>query len=96
VTILTEADTNIEDVLNNAEVIITGIGRPHFVTPDMVKEGVLIFDAGTSEDGGVVVGDVRPDVADKAALFTPVPGGIGPVTVAVLLRNLVTLVRQGN
>lgn len=93
VTVLTEADANPMSVLKAADVIVSGIGKPHFVTADMVKEGVLIFDAGTSEDGGVVVGDVHPDVAHHAAFFTPVPGGIGPVTVAVLLRNLVTLVR---
>jgi methylenetetrahydrofolate dehydrogenase (NADP+) / methenyltetrahydrofolate cyclohydrolase len=91
VTVLTEADFN-EAIVKEADVIITGIGKPHFVTPDMVKEGVVIFDAGTSEDGGVVVGDVRPDVAEAASLFTPVPGGIGPITIAALLQNLLFLV----
>mgnify|MGYP003419078027 CR=1 FL=1 len=93
-TVLTEADTDPVAALKAADVIITGIGKPHFVTLDMVKDGVIIFDAGTSEDGGVMVGDVHPDVAHKAALFTPVPGGIGPITVAVLLRNLVNLVQM--
>jgi methylenetetrahydrofolate dehydrogenase (NADP+)/methenyltetrahydrofolate cyclohydrolase len=60
----------------------------------MVKDGVAIFDAGTSEEGGVLRGDVHRDVAAKASLFTPVPGGIGPITIAVLLQNLVSLVRQ--
>jgi methylenetetrahydrofolate dehydrogenase (NADP+) / methenyltetrahydrofolate cyclohydrolase len=85
---------NAADVLQKADIIVTGIGVPHFVTPTMVRDGVVIFDAGTSEDGGLMVGDVHTAVADKASLFTPVPGGIGPVTVAVLLRNLVSLVRQ--
>lgn len=80
--------------LQSADVIVTGIGRTQFVTRDMVKSGVLIFDAGASEDGGVVAGDVHPEVASVAALFTPVPGGIGPITVALLLRNLMSLVRQ--
>jgi len=93
VTVLTEVDFD-STITRAADVIIAGIGKPHFVTPDMVKEGVIIFDAGTSEDGGVVVGDVHPDVAQMAALFTPVPGGIGPITIAVLLQNLLTLVRQ--
>lgn len=95
VIVLTEASTEVETTLRNAEVIVTGIGKSHFVTADMIQEGVVVFDAGTSEDGGVVVGDVHPDVARYASLFTPVPGGIGPVTVAVLLKNLVELVRQG-
>ena len=94
VSILTEIDTNHTEILKTADIIISGIGTAHFVTSDMVKAGVVVFDAGTSEDGGVVVGDVHPDVAEKASLFTPVPGGIGPITVAVLLRNLITLVRQ--
>lgn len=91
VTVLTEADTAPQLILNNAEVIISGIGKPHFITASDVAPGAIIFDAGTSEDGGVVAGDVHPAVADRAALFTPVPGGIGPVTVAVLLRNLANL-----
>jgi methylenetetrahydrofolate dehydrogenase (NADP+)/methenyltetrahydrofolate cyclohydrolase len=93
--VLTEADGNPTSKLQRADIIISGIGKPHFVTLDMVREGVCIFDAGTSEDGGVVTGDVHPDVAHKASLFTPVPGGIGPVTIAILLRNLVSLIRQG-
>ena len=94
VTTLTEADKHNLEVLRDADIIVSGIGQPHFVTVDMVKPGVVIFDAGTSEDGGVVVGDVHPDVASIARLYTPVPGGIGPITIALLLRNLVNLVRQ--
>jgi methylenetetrahydrofolate dehydrogenase (NADP+)/methenyltetrahydrofolate cyclohydrolase len=60
----------------------------------MVQEGVILFDAGTSEDGGVLVGDVHPDTAAKAALLTPVPGGIGPITIAYLLKNVVKLARE--
>jgi methylenetetrahydrofolate dehydrogenase (NADP+)/methenyltetrahydrofolate cyclohydrolase len=88
---LTEADAEPFAILKEAEVIVTGIGKPYFIKPEHVKEGVIILDAGTSEDGGLIVGDVEPSVADRAALFTPVPGGIGPITVAVLLRNLTTL-----
>jgi methylenetetrahydrofolate dehydrogenase (NADP+)/methenyltetrahydrofolate cyclohydrolase len=94
VTTLTEVDKHDLSALKEADVIISGIGQPHFITVDMVKPGVVIFDAGTSEDGGVVVGDLHPDVASIAKLYTPVPGGIGPITVAILLRNLVDLVSQ--
>ena len=80
--------------LQTADIIISGIGQPHFITADMVKEGVVIFDAGTSEDGGVLVGDMAAEVATKASLTTPVPGGIGPITIAVLLRNLVASCRE--
>jgi methylenetetrahydrofolate dehydrogenase (NADP+)/methenyltetrahydrofolate cyclohydrolase len=89
----TEHDGDPRHALKEADVLVTGIGKPHFVTADMLKPGVVVFDAGTSEDGGVVVGDVHPEVAHTASLFTPVPGGIGPITVAILLRNLVSLVR---
>ena len=83
-----------KEILQSADIIVTGIGSPKFVTADMVREDVVVFDAGTSEDGGDLVGDVHPDVYKKAALYTPVPGGIGPVTIAVLLRNLIFLKRR--
>lgn len=94
VTTLTEESPDAAEQLRTADVIISGIGKPHFITAHKVKPGVIIFDAGTSEDGGVMVGDVHPDVAAVAQLYTPVPGGIGPITVAVLLQNLVSLLRQ--
>jgi methylenetetrahydrofolate dehydrogenase (NADP+)/methenyltetrahydrofolate cyclohydrolase len=88
VVILEEGTPDYLAELKSADIIITGVGKAHFITPEMVKEGVVVFDAGASEDGGLVVGDVHPDVAEQASLFTPVPGGIGPITVALLLRNL--------
>jgi methylenetetrahydrofolate dehydrogenase (NADP+)/methenyltetrahydrofolate cyclohydrolase len=60
----------------------------------MLSQGVVVFDAGTSEDGGVLVGDAHADVAEVAALVTPVPCGIGPITIAYLLKNLMLLARQ--
>ena len=80
-----------EGDLSDADIIVSGIGRPGFITPDMVKDGVILLDAGTSEAEGKMVGDAHPDTAAKCALFTPVPGGIGPVTVAVLFQNLIAL-----
>jgi methylenetetrahydrofolate dehydrogenase (NADP+)/methenyltetrahydrofolate cyclohydrolase len=60
----------------------------------MLTAGVVVFDAGTSEDGGVLVGDAHADVADVASLVTPVPGGIGPITIAYLFKNLTLLGKQ--
>ena len=77
--------------LKTADIIISGIGQPHFINPDMVQAGVILFDAGTSEDGGVLAGDVHPAVEEVASLLTPVPGGIGPITIAYLLKNVVQL-----
>ena len=94
VAILTETSDRFKEQLVDADIIVSGVGKPHFISSDMVADDVVIFDAGASEDGGVVVGDIDPDVASKASLLTPVPGGIGPITVAILLRNLVRLVSQ--
>lgn len=75
-----------------ADILISGAGSPHFISPDMIKHGVAIIDAGTSESNGAIVGDVDPSCAEKAWLMTPTPGGVGPVAVAMLLKNL-TLAR---
>lgn len=80
--------------LLTADIIVSGMGQPRFIEPQMVQEGVVIFDASTSEDGGELVGDMHPDTANQAAVYTPVPGGIGPLTIALLLRNLYDLNRQ--
>lgn len=90
VKVLTEKNFS-EEILAEADIIITGIGKPKFIGTNLVKEGVVIFDAGTSEDGGELVGDADPLVSEKTSLLTPVPGGIGPITIAYLLRNLVKL-----
>ena len=80
-----EEDTLDITSLKTADIIISGIGKAKFITPEMVTPGVVIFDAGTSEDGGELAGDMHPDVATVASLYTPVPGGIGPLTIALLL-----------
>ena len=86
-----ESDTLDVSSLKTADIIISGMGQPHFITPDMVRSPVVVFDAGTSEAGGVLAGDAHPDVATVASLITPVPGGIGPITIAYLLKNVVKL-----
>jgi methylenetetrahydrofolate dehydrogenase (NADP+)/methenyltetrahydrofolate cyclohydrolase len=75
-------------VLKEADVIISGMGTPHAITPDMIKQGAVLIDAGTSESNGKLAGDIDPACADKASVYTPVPGGVGPITVACLFRNL--------
>ncbi|HEY0980134.1 MAG TPA: bifunctional 5,10-methylenetetrahydrofolate dehydrogenase/5,10-methenyltetrahydrofolate cyclohydrolase [Candidatus Paceibacterota bacterium] len=77
-----------KELLLNADIVISGIGVAGHIQPHMVKDGVILIDAGTSEQGGVLVGDVDPACFSKATLYTTVPGGVGPVTVAVLLRNI--------
>ena len=76
-------------LLKNADLIISGAGVPHLVKPSDVKQGVVIIDAGTSEAQAVIQGDVDPEVQEKSSLFTPVPGGIGPMTIALLYTNVI-------
>lgn len=87
VDINSDAETR-EKLIANADIIISGAGDPHFIKPEMIKEGVVLIDAGTSESGGKIVGDVDPSCYEKASLVTPVPGGVGPVTLASLFLNL--------
>jgi methylenetetrahydrofolate dehydrogenase (NADP+)/methenyltetrahydrofolate cyclohydrolase len=89
-----EEDTLDPSSLKTADIIVSGTGQSHFITSSMVTEDVVIFDAGTSEIDGALVGDVHPDVASVASLLTPVPGGVGPITIAYLLKNLTLLARQ--
>ena len=76
-----------------ADVLVVAIGRPGLVTPDMVKEGAAVVDVGITRTDAGLVGDVEPEVAELAAFLTPVPGGVGPMTIAVLLRNTVQAAR---
>ncbi len=81
-------------VLKEADIIVSGAGSPHLIKPEMLKEGVVLIDAGTSESNGVLAGDADPACAEKCSLFTPVPGGIGPLAVACLFENAVTLAER--
>ncbi len=93
-TVLTRDTKDIGTFTAKADIIVLGAGSPGLLTPDMIKDGVVILDAGTSEEGGELRGDADPMCASKASIFTPVPGGIGPITIAVLLRNVVELARR--
>lgn len=73
-----------------ADVLIVAAGHPNLITKDMVKDGVVIIDVGINKEGNLLCGDVDFDgVSKKASLITPVPGGVGPMTVACLLKNVV-------
>lgn len=93
VTVIDKDTLDADAILRESDIIISGAGVPGLITPDKIKEGAIIFDAGTSEEGGVLKGDADPTCASKCSLFTPVPGGIGPITIAILLKNLVLLTR---
>jgi len=92
---LSSASLNKLEIIKNADVIISGIGQGKYITEDMVKDGVVVIDAGTSEEGGSIVGDVDLEsVKEKASYLTPVPGGVGPVTVVMLFRNLLNVAKK--
>ncbi|MFA6355321.1 MAG: bifunctional 5,10-methylenetetrahydrofolate dehydrogenase/5,10-methenyltetrahydrofolate cyclohydrolase [Candidatus Paceibacterota bacterium] len=88
---------NSSEIILNADVIISAVGKGGFLTGDMVKDGVVIIDAGTSEENGSVVGDIDIlSVEDKVSFVTPTPGGVGPVTVAMLLENVYQVAQGKN
>lgn len=89
VSVVTKDTSDIAYYTKTADIIVCGAGVPGLLRPEMVKEGAVILDAGTSEEGGELKGDADPRCAQIAGLFTPVPGGIGPITIAMLLRNVV-------
>ncbi|MBV8065226.1 MAG: bifunctional 5,10-methylenetetrahydrofolate dehydrogenase/5,10-methenyltetrahydrofolate cyclohydrolase [Actinobacteria bacterium] len=76
-----------------ADVLVAAVGRPHFVTEAMVKQGGTVVDVGLTRTGDGLHGDVHPDVAKVASHLTPVPGGVGPMTIAMVLQNTVTAAR---
>jgi len=85
-----------------ADILIAAAGKPAFIKPQMVKEGATVIDVGinrvpdtSAEKGYRVCGDVDPAVAQKCAFFTPVPGGVGPMTIAMLLQNVVSAAEKG-
>jgi methylenetetrahydrofolate dehydrogenase (NADP+)/methenyltetrahydrofolate cyclohydrolase len=93
VSMFTLEEGSIKD-LKDADIAVLGAGNPGFIKPEHIKMGAAIIDAGASESKGRVVGDADPACATKATLFTPVPGGVGPVAVAMIFRNLFDLVEK--
>lgn len=75
--------------VREADILISATGVPEIIKPDMVKDGAIIIDAGTAEANGKIVGDISGQVYKKDISYTPTPGGVGPVTVAVLMSHVV-------
>lgn len=91
VTVCHSKTKEIENVTKYADVLISAIGKPRFVTADMIKDGAVVIDVGINRlDTGEIVGDIDfESVSKKASYITPVPGGVGPMTIAMLLNNVV-------
>ena len=94
VTLAHTATNNLSDLILDSDIIIAAIGNAHFLKPEMVKPGTVVIDVGITRTINGLVGDVDPKVADKASVFSPMPGGVGPMTRAMLLSNLVELSNQ--
>ena len=91
VTVTHSKTKNLKEICKNADLIVAAIGKPFFLKADMVKEGAVVVDVGINRlDDGRLVGDVDFDeVAPKCSYITPVPGGVGPMTIAMLLNNTI-------
>ena len=97
VTICHSRTQNLKEVCKNADILVAAVGRPNFVTNDMVKEGAVVIDVGINRVDGKLVGDVNfADVCEKTSYITPVPGGVGPMTIAMLMQNTLTAAKKQN
>jgi methylenetetrahydrofolate dehydrogenase (NADP+)/methenyltetrahydrofolate cyclohydrolase len=116
VTICHSRTKDLASIVSQGDIVVSAIGRPGFVTRDMIKPGAVVVDVGTTpvsdaalitrlfgidsprlgtieRKGATVVGDVHPDVLDVASAVSPVPGGVGPLTIAMLLKNTLAAAR---
>ena len=89
--ILDKQTEDISAYTKNADIIISGTGSIGIIKNDMIKSGAVLIDAGTSSEGGEIKGDIDKNAYEKASFVAPVPGGVGPMTIACLLDNLVKL-----
>ena len=90
VTICHSKTENLKEITRQADILVAAIGKKHFVTTDMVKEGAVIIDVGINRTEEGLFGDVDFDsIKTKASFITPVPGGVGPMTIAMLLTNVI-------
>ena len=94
VTLAHSATRNLTDLISDADVVVAAIGKPHFIKPEMIKSGAVVIDVGITRIQTGLVGDVDPGVINIASLFAPMPGGVGPMTRAMLLTNLVELANR--
>lgn len=98
VTICHSKTQNLAEICKNADILVAAVGRANFVTADMVKEGAVVIDVGMNRlENGKLCGDVDfNEVEKKASFITPVPGGVGPMTIAMLMQNTLTAAKLQN
>ncbi len=94
VTVCHSRTRNLAEIIRSADILIAAIGKPEFVTAEMVKPGAVVIDVGINRVGDRLVGDVAfESVSEVASAITPVPGGVGPMTIAMLMKNTLTAAR---
>ena len=97
VTIAHSRTQNLAEVTRRADILVAAVGKAKFVTADMVKDGAVVIDVGMNRADGKLCGDVDFDaVSKKASYITPVPGGVGPMTIATLMQNTLTAAKRQN
>lgn len=88
---------DLKSITKIADILVAAVGKAKFVTEDMVKDGAVVIDVGMNRDNGKLCGDVDFDnVSKKASYITPVPGGVGPMTIAMLMKNTLTAAKRQN
>ena len=88
---------NLTDVCRRADILVVAVGRPGFITEDMIKDGAVVIDVGINRVDGKLYGDVDfENVSCKTSWITPVPGGVGPMTIAMLMKNTITAAKLQN
>jgi methylenetetrahydrofolate dehydrogenase (NADP+)/methenyltetrahydrofolate cyclohydrolase len=93
VTLAHSATSNLSELMRQADIVVAAIGSAHFVKPGMIKDGATVIDVGITRTDQGLVGDVDPVVAQSASAFAPMPGGVGPMTRAMLLNNIIELAK---
>ena len=93
VTLAHSATSNLPELIKQADIVVAAIGSAHYIKPGMIKDGATVIDVGITRTDQGLVGDVDPAVAQSASAFAPMPGGVGPMTRAMLLTNIIELAK---
>ncbi len=97
VTVCHSKTKNLKEICLSADILVAAVGKPNFVTADMVKDGAVVIDVGINRVEGKLCGDVDfENISKKASAITPVPGGVGPMTIAMLMQNTLTAAKKQN
>ena len=94
VTVCHSRTADLAGITREADILVSAVGKAGFITPDMIKPGAVVIDVGMNRTEAGLCGDVAPEGTEKASFFTPVPGGVGPMTITLLLQNALTAAKK--